>query len=59
MKLLVVDDDPDLLALVAFALTNAGYSVVKASDTPEALRRSHVRRFHDWLVAEVAGMKPA
>lgn len=37
MKLLVVDDDPDLLALVAFALTNAGYAVVKASDTPEAI----------------------
>jgi DNA-binding response OmpR family regulator len=38
MKLLVVDDDPDLLALVAFALTNAGYGVVKATDAPEALR---------------------
>ncbi len=38
MKLLVVDDDPDLLALVAFALTNAGYAVIKASDTAEALR---------------------
>ena len=38
MKLLVVDDDPDLLALVAFALTNAGYVVVKAADAPEALR---------------------
>ena len=38
MKLLAVDDDPDLLALVAFALTNAGYAVVKATDTHEALR---------------------
>ena len=38
MKLLAVDDDPDLLALVAFALTNAGYSVVKATDTHEAIR---------------------
>jgi DNA-binding response OmpR family regulator len=38
VKLLVVDDDPDLLALVAFALTNAGYAVVKASDTGEAIR---------------------
>ena len=38
MKLLVVDDDPDLLALVAFALTQAGYAVVKAADTVEALR---------------------
>jgi DNA-binding response OmpR family regulator len=38
VKLLVVDDDPDLLALVAFSLTNAGYAVVKAADTGEALR---------------------
>jgi DNA-binding response OmpR family regulator len=38
MKLLVVDDDPDLLALVAFALTNAGYAVVKATDTGDALK---------------------
>jgi DNA-binding response OmpR family regulator len=38
VKLLVVDDDPDLLALVAFSLTNAGYAVVKAVDTGEALR---------------------
>ncbi len=37
MKLLVVDDDPDLLALVAFALTNAGYAVVKAADAGPAI----------------------
>ncbi|MGH8250736.1 MAG: response regulator transcription factor [Steroidobacteraceae bacterium] len=38
MKILAVDDDPDLLALVAFALTNAGYAVVKAADTGAAIR---------------------
>jgi DNA-binding response OmpR family regulator len=38
VKLLVVDDDPDLLALVAFSLTNAGYAVVRATDTGDALR---------------------
>lgn len=38
MKILAVDDDPDLLALVAFALTNAGYAVVKAADAGAALR---------------------
>ncbi len=37
MKILVVDDDADLLALVAFALTNAGYAVVKATDAAPAL----------------------
>lgn len=32
MKILLVDDDPDLLALIAFALQQAGFLVVKASD---------------------------
>ena len=39
MKILIVDDDRDLLALVGFALTQAGYAVVKADDAPEALRQ--------------------
>jgi DNA-binding response OmpR family regulator len=38
VKILTVDDDADLLALVAFALTQAGYAVVKAADVPDALR---------------------
>ena len=38
MKILVVDDDHDLLALVGFALTQAGFVVVKAADVPSALR---------------------
>jgi DNA-binding response OmpR family regulator len=38
LKILVVDDDPDLLALVAFALSQAGYVVVKAADVPSALK---------------------
>jgi DNA-binding response OmpR family regulator len=37
MKILVADDDLDLLGLVAYSLTNAGYLVVKASDGPGAL----------------------
>jgi DNA-binding response OmpR family regulator len=39
MKILVVDDDLDLLALVAFALRQAGYLVVEATDGELALRR--------------------
>jgi DNA-binding response OmpR family regulator len=39
MKILIVDDDQDLLALVGFALTQAGYVVVKAGDVPAALRQ--------------------
>ena len=38
MKILIVDDDADLLALVAFALTQAGYAVVKAADAPGAVQ---------------------
>jgi DNA-binding response OmpR family regulator len=38
VKILIVDDDADLLALVAFALTQAGYAVVKAADVHDALR---------------------
>jgi DNA-binding response OmpR family regulator len=38
MKILAVDDDPDLLALVGFALSQAGFVVVKAVDVASALR---------------------
>jgi DNA-binding response OmpR family regulator len=38
MKILVVDDDPDLLSLVGFALAQSGFVVVKAADVPTALK---------------------
>jgi DNA-binding response OmpR family regulator len=37
VKILVADDDLDLLGLVAYSLSQAGYLVVKASDGPGAL----------------------
>ncbi len=37
MKILVVDDDLELLGLIGFALRQAGYLVVEAADGPEAL----------------------
>ena len=37
MKILVADDDLDLLGLVAYSLSQAGYLVVKAGDGPGAL----------------------
>ncbi len=37
MKVLVADDDLDLLGLVGYSLTQAGYLVVKAPDGPRAL----------------------
>lgn len=39
MKILVADDDADLRALIGFALGQAGYLVVNASDGPDAMRR--------------------
>lgn len=38
MKILVVDDDLELLSLIAFALRQAGYLVLEASDGPAGLR---------------------
>ena len=38
MKILIVDDDPDLLALVGFALSQSGFVVVKATNVPTALK---------------------
>jgi DNA-binding response OmpR family regulator len=35
---LVADDDPDILQLVAFRLDRAGYEVIQATDGEEALR---------------------
>ena len=38
MKILIADDDSDLLGLIGFTLTQAGYLVVKAIDGPSAIR---------------------
>ena len=38
MKILVVDDDPNILELVNIQLTQAGYTVLKASNGFEALK---------------------
>ena len=38
MKILIVDDDPDLLALVGFALSQSGFVVIKATNVPTALK---------------------
>jgi len=40
VKLLVVDDDADLRAIVAFALRDAGYVVVEAGNAAAALERA-------------------
>lgn len=39
MKILIVDDDPDLLAITGFALERAGFLVMKAVDGLQGLER--------------------
>lgn len=39
-KILIVDDEPDTLELIAFNLKNAGYDTVTAADGAEALRKA-------------------
>ena len=48
VKILIVDDDADLLALVGFALTQAGYVVVKAADARTAVARFDAE-LGEWL----------
>jgi DNA-binding response OmpR family regulator len=38
MKILIADDDKDLLSLIGYTLTQTGYVVVKALDGPSAIR---------------------
>jgi DNA-binding response OmpR family regulator len=38
MKILIADDDQDLLALIGFTLGQAGYLIIKASDGAAALK---------------------
>ena len=44
MKVLLVDDDRDLLQLLPYALRREGHEVVTAADGPEALRRWRAER---------------
>ncbi|HEX9465610.1 MAG TPA: response regulator [Alphaproteobacteria bacterium] len=41
LKILVVDDDPDVLAMAALQLGQIGYTVLQATDGVEALRLLH------------------
>ena len=44
MKILVADDDLELLRLIAFALRQAGYLIVEAQDGPSALSTFEAER---------------
>ena len=42
-RVLIVDDEPDLLKAVAFRVQKAGYNVVLASDGGEALEKARTK----------------
>ena len=52
IKILVVDDDPNILELVSIQLTQAGYQVQKASNGLEALERIE-QDYPDLVVVDV------
>ena len=52
MKVLVVDDDLELLGLIGFALRQAGYLVIEASDGPAALA-TFAREQPDLVILDV------
>src|ERR1700687_5085153 len=52
-RLLIVDDEPSVLASYARSLTDAGFEVDEASDGAEALRRVENRRF-DAVLTDVS-----
>ena len=41
-RILVVDDEPDITALVAYHLAKAGYRVSTAANGPDALKSARV-----------------
>ena len=43
-RVLVVDDEPDIVALVAYHLAKAGYRVSTAATGPDALRAAREER---------------
>lgn len=60
-KILVVDDEPDAVELVAFNLRAAGYEVATASDGAEALRKAREQlpdlMVLDLMLPEVDGLE--
>lgn len=53
VKVLVVDDDPNILELVSIQLTQAGYEVIKASNGNEALEKLDDHYYPDIAIVDV------
>ena len=60
-RILVVDDEPDTVELIAFNLKNAGYQVVSAADGAEALRKARSTEpqliILDLMLPEIDGLE--
>ena len=60
-KILVIDDEPDAIELVAFNLKNAGFDVVTATDGAEALRKARSTQpslvVLDLMLPEIDGLE--
>ena len=52
-KILVVEDDPDIMRILVQALTNGGYQVVQAYGSEDALRKVDAQRF-DLVLTDLA-----
>ena len=61
MKILIVDDDPDGLEMLSFALEHYGYEVHTASNGREALARLVETQcrlvISDWMMPEMTGLE--
>ena len=60
-KILVVEDDPDLLNLISLALTARGYQIQRCQGGDEALGMLRVYKFDlvvlDWMMPEITGIE--
>lgn len=52
IRILVVDDMPDILEMLALYLSNAGYGVTACSSAKEAIRLAHEEAF-DLVVSDI------
>ena len=53
MKILVVDDDPEVLAVASATLADVGYTVLSAPSGPEALKVLQENRDVDLLFTDI------
>ncbi len=61
IKILLVDDEPDILEIVGYNLSNEGYQIIKASNGKEAIRIAKKELPHliimDVMMPEMDGME--